>query len=171
MANVFEQCSSDYQSDAEVTRIFYAFVQNKMHFAVTGKTAAEIVHARADDERSTMELTTWKASPDGKVLKSDIKVAKNYLSEKELDKLNRIVTMFIDHAEFQALNEQIMTMKAWIGITDDFLKYNRQEVLQNSGKISNKEAIAKVGIEYDKFRIKQDEDYISDFDKAMKKFL
>ncbi|WP_438317304.1 virulence RhuM family protein [Sporosarcina sp. FA9] len=171
IADVFEQCSSDYQTDAEVTRKFYAFVQNKMHFAITGKTAAEIIHARADGEHSTMGLTTWKASPDGKVLKSDIKVAKNYLSEKELDKLNRIVIMFIDHAEFQALNEQMMTMKDWIEITDDFLKYNRQEVLQNSGKVSNKEAMAKAGIEYDKFRIKQDKDYISNFDKAVKKFL
>lgn len=171
IADVFEQCSSDYQSGSEATRRFYAFVQNKMHFAITGKTAAEIVHNRADSEHPTMGLTTWKASPEGKIIKSDIKVAKNYLDEKELDKLNRIVTMYIDHAEFQALNEEIMEMKDWIEITDDFLKYNRQEVLKNAGKVSHREAIAKAGIEYEKFRIKQDNEYISNFDKVLKGYL
>lgn len=171
IADVFEQCSSDYQSGSEATKQFYAFVQNKMHFAITGKTAAEIIHEGVDSEHPTMGLTNWKASPEGKVIKSDIKVAKNYLSEKELDKLNRIVIMFIDHAEFQALNEQIMTMKDWIKITDDFLKYNRQEVLKNAGKISHDEAIKKAGIEYDKFRIRQDREYVSNFDRVIETFL
>jgi hypothetical protein len=171
IADVFEQCSSDYNSNSEETKSFYAFVQNKMHFAITGKTAAEIIRDRADSEHPTMGLTNWKASPEGKIIKSDIKVAKNYLNEKELDRLNRIVTMYIDYAEFQALNEQIMTMKDWLEITDEFLKYNRQEVLKNAGKISHTEAMTKAESEYDKFRVKQDQEYISNFDKAMKKYL
>jgi hypothetical protein len=171
IADVFEQCSSDYNSNSEETKTFYAFVQNKMHFAITGNTAAEIIHCRADSEHQTMGLTNWKASPDGKILKSDIKIAKNYLSEKELDRLNRIVTMYIDYAEFQALNEQIMTMKDWLDITDEFLKYNRQKILKGAGKISHDAAMVKAQSEYEKFRIKQDKEYISNFDKAMKKYL
>ena len=171
IADVFEQCSSDYNSSSEETKAFYAFVQNKMHFAITGKTAAEIIHDRADGAHPTMGLTNWKASPAGKILKSDITVAKNYLNEKELDRLNRIVTMYIDYAEFQALNEQIMTMKDWLDITDEFLKYNRQEVLKDAGKISHEAAITKAQSEYERFRVKQDKEYISNFDKAMKKYL
>ncbi len=171
IADVFEQCSSDYNSNSEETKTFYAFVQNKMHFAITGKTAAEIIYDRVDSEHPTMGLTNWKSSPDGKIIKSDIKVAKNYLNEKELDRLNRIVTMYIDYAEFQALNEQIMTMKDWLNITDDFLKYNRQEILKDAGKIRHDEAIIKAEREYEKFRIKQDKEYISNFDKAMNNYL
>lgn len=130
------------------------FVQNKLHYAITGQTAAEIIHDRADSEHPTMGLTNWKASPGGKILKSDVKVAKNYLNAKELDRLNRIVTMYIDYAEFQALNEQIMTMKDWIEITDRFLQYNRQEVLQDAGRISHQAAMDKVQAEYEKFRVK-----------------
>lgn len=171
IADVFEQCSSDYDSKSNETKKFYAFVQNKMHYAITGKTAAEIIHDRADSEHPTMGLTTWKASPDGKIIKSDIKVAKNYLNEKELDKLNRIVVMYIDYAEFQALNENIMTMKDWIEITDEFLKFNRQKVLTNAGTISHTDAIEKANKEYDKFRVRQDREYISEFDKVMDKYL
>lgn len=171
IADVFEQCSSDYDSKSNETKRFYAFVQNKMHYAITGKTAAEIIHDRADSEHPTMGLTTWKASPDGKIIKSDIKVAKNYLNEKELDKLNRIVVMYIDYAEFQALNENVMTMKDWIEITDEFLKFNRQKVLTNAGKISHADAMEKASEEYNKFRVRQDKEYISEFDKVMNKYL
>ena len=171
IADVFEQCSSDYSPNSDETKTFYAFVQNKMHYAITGKTAAEIIHDRADSQHPTMGLTNWKASPEGKIIKSDIKVAKNYLNEKELDRFNRIVTMYIDHAEFQALSGQIMVMKDWLDITDDFLKFNRQEILKDAGKISHDSAMNKVDGEYEKFRIKQDNDYISNFDKAMKKYL
>ncbi len=171
IADVFEQCSSDYNSNSEETKTFYSFVQNKMHFAITGKTAAEIVHDRVDSKHPTMGLTNWKASPDGKILKSDVQIAKNYLNEKELNLLNRIVTMYIDYAEFQALNEQIMTMKDWLDITDEFLKYNRQDVLKNAGKISHDVAMAKVQSEYEKFRIEQDKEYLSNFDKAVEKYL
>lgn len=142
-----------------------------MHYAITGKTAAEIIHNRADSQHPTMGLTNWEGSPEGKIIKSDIKVAKNYLNEKELDRLNRIVLMYIDHAEFQVLSSQIMTMKDWLDITDDFLKFNRQEILKDAGKISHDTAMKKVEGEYEKFRIKQDNDYISNFDKAMKKYL
>lgn len=171
IADVFEQCSSDYSPNSEETKTFYAFVQNKMHFAITGKTAAEIIHRRADSEHPTMGLTTWKASPHGKILKSDMKIAKNYLNENELDRLNRIVTMYIDYAEFQALNQNIITMKDWLEITDEFLKFNRREVLKDAGKVSHEEAMAKAEGEYEKFRVKQDKEYISEFDKAMKKYL
>lgn len=171
IADVFEQCSSDYSPNSDETKTFYAFVQNKMHYAITGKTAAEIIYDRADSDHPTMGLTNWKASPDGKIIKSDVKVAKNYLNENELDRLNRIVTMYIDHAEFQALSGQVMTMKDWIDITDAFLKFNRQEILKDAGKISHNDAMKKVDGEYDKFRVKQDKDYISSFDKAMKKYL
>ncbi|NLC32527.1 MAG: virulence RhuM family protein [Clostridiales bacterium] len=171
IADVFEQTSSDYSPQSDETKTFYAFVQNKMHYANTGKTAAEIIHDRADSGHPTMGLTNWKASPDGKIIKSDVKVAKNYLNQNELDRLNRIVTMYIDYAEFQALNSQMMTMKDWITITDDFLKFNRQEILKDAGQISHEAAMKKVKNEYDKFRVKQDRDYLSNFDKTMKKYL
>ena len=142
IADVFEQCSSDYNSGSEETKAFYAFVQNKMHFAITGKTAAEIIHDRADSAHPTMGLTNWKASPAGKIMKSDITVAKNYLNEKELDRLNRIVTMYIDYAEFQALNEQIMTMKDWLDITDEFLTRLSRDFNKNSTSIPREPLIS-----------------------------
>ena len=171
IADVFEQCSYDYDKNSNLTREFYAFVQNKLHYAITGKTAAELICERVNLDHPTMGLTTWKASLDGKILKSDIRIVKNCLSEKELDMLNRIITMYIDHAEFQALNQNIMTMKDWLEITDEFLKYNRQEILKDAGKISHIDAMAKAENEYEKFRIKQDKEYISNFDKAMEKYL
>ncbi|MFZ3102683.1 MAG: virulence RhuM family protein [Desulfitobacteriaceae bacterium] len=171
IADVFEQCSSDYSANSDETKKFYAFVQNKMHFAITGKTAAEIIHNRADSEHPTMGLTTWKASPEGKIIKSDVTVAKNYLNENEIDRLNRIVTMYIDYAEFQSLNQNIMSMKDWLDITDEFLKFNRQEILKDAGKVSHADAMDKVESEYQKFRVKQDKEYISEFDRAMEKYL
>ncbi|MDD3268556.1 MAG: virulence RhuM family protein [Syntrophomonadaceae bacterium] len=171
IADVFEQCSSDYSAKADETRTFYAFVQNKMHFAITGQTAAEIIHTRADSEHPTMGLTTWKAAPQGKIIKNDVKVAKNYLNENELDRLNRIVNMYIDYAEFQALNQELMTMKDWLDITDEFLKFNRQEILNNAGKVSHLDAMVKAEREYEKFRVKQDKEYISDFDRVTEKYL
>lgn len=171
ISDVFEQCSCDYSANSDETKKFYAFVQNKMHYAITGKTAAEIIHDRADNDHPTMGLTTWKASPERKIIKSDVKVAKNYLNENEIDRLNRIVIMYIDYAEFQSLSQNIMTMKDWLDITDEFLKFNRQEVLKGTGKVSHAEAMAKVESEYQKFRVKQDREYISDFDRAMEKYL
>lgn len=171
ITDIFEQCSSDYNPSADETKEFYAFVQNKMHYAITGKTAAEIVHDRADSTQPTMGLTNWKASPGGKIIKSDVRVAKNYLNERELDRLNRIVTMYIDYAEFQALDEKLMTMKDWAEITDEFLKNNRQDVLKDAGKVKHDVAMKKAEAEYEKFRQRQDKEYISNFDKDMKKYL
>ena len=129
IADVFEQCSYDYDKNSETTKVFYAFVQNKLHYAVTGKTAAELISERANLDSPTMGLTTWKGAPDGKILKSDTLVAKNYLNEKELSRLNRLVTMFIDYAELMAEDEQLMSMQDWLNETDRFLTNNRRKVL------------------------------------------
>ena len=171
IADVFEQCSSDYRSQSEETQLFYQIVQNQLHFATTGQTAAEIVHGRADSERPFMGLTTWKNAPKGKVLKSDVTVAKNYLSEAEVSKLNRLVSMFIDFAELRALNRQVMAMKDWVVQVKRFLDFNEQQVLTNAGKISHEMAVAKAHAEYEKFRVKQDQQYVSDFDEALLKYL
>lgn len=171
IADVFEQCSSDYRSQSEETQLFYQIVQNQLHFATTGQTAAEIVHDRADSERPFMGLTTWKNAPKGKVLKSDVTVAKNYLSEAEVSKLNRLVGMFIDFAELRALNRQVMAMKDWVVQVKRFLDFNEQQVLTNAGKISHEMAVAKAHAEYEKFRVKQDQQYVSDFDEALLKYL
>ncbi len=171
IADVFEQCSSDYRSQSEETQLFYQIVQNQLHFATTGQTAAEIVHDRADSERPFMGLTTWKNAPKGKVLKSDVTVAKNYLNEAEVSKLNRLVGMFIDFAELRALNRQVMAMKDWVVQVKRFLDFNEQQVLTNAGKISHEMAVAKAHAEYEKFRVKQDQQYVSDFDEALLKYL
>ncbi len=171
IADVFEQCSYDYDKKSETTKAFYAFVQNKLHFAVTGKTAAELIAERATLESPTMGLTTWKAAPDGKILKSDALVAKNYLNEKEISRLNRLVTMFIDYAELMAEDEQLMSMADWLAETDRFLENNRRNVLEGKGHISHEAAVKKVSSIYEEFRKKQDADYISDFDREIEKYL
>ena len=171
IADIFEQCSYDYDKNSETTRAFYAFVQNKLHFAVTGKTAAELIAERATLDSPTMGLTTWKGAPDGKILKSDVLVAKNYLNEKEISRLNRLVTMFIDYAELMAEDEQLMSMEDWLRETDRFLANNRRNVLEGKGHISRDQAVKKVGEIYEQFRKKQDADYISDFDRAIEKYL
>ena len=171
ITDVFEQCSYDYDKNSETTRAFYAFVQNKLHFAVTGKTAAELIAERATPDSPTMGLTTWKGAPDGKILKSDTLVAKNYLNEKELSRLNRLVTMFIDYAELMAEDQVPMSMEDWLRETDRFLTNNRRNVLEGKGRISREAAVKKVGAVYEEFRKKQDADYISDFDRAMEKYL
>lgn len=171
IADVFEQCSYDYDKNSDTTRAFYAFVQNKLHFAVTGKTAAELISERATLDSPTMGLTTWKGAPDGKILKSDTLVAKNYLNEKELSRLNRLVTMFIDYAELMAEDEVPMSMKDWLAETDRFLANNRRKVLEDKGHISREAAEKKVGDIYAEFRKRQDADYISEFDRQTAKYL
>ena len=171
IADIFEQCSYDYDKNSNTTKEFYAFVQNKLHYAVTGKTAAEIISERATLDSPTMGLTTWKGAPDGKIYKSDIVVAKNYLNQKEISRLNRLVTMFIDHAELMAEDEQLMSMQDWLSETDTFLAMTRREILEGKGKISHAEAVRKVNDVYKEFRKKQDADYISDFDKETAKYL
>ena len=171
IADVFEQCSYDYDKNSETTKAFYAFVQNKLHYAVTGKTAAELISERATLDSPTMGLTTWKGAPDGKILKSDTLVAKNYLNEKELSRLNRLVTMFIDYAELMAEDEQPMSMQDWLNETDRFLTNNRRKVLDGKGHISREAAAKKVGAIYNEFRKKQDAEYISEFDRQTEKYL
>ena len=171
IADVFEQCSYDYDKNSETTKAFYAFVQNKLHYAVTGKTAAELISERATLDSPTMGLTTWKGAPDGKILKSDTLVAKNYLNQKELSRLNRLVTMFIDYAELMAEDEQLMSMQDWLNETDRFLSNNRRQVLDNKGHISREAAVKMVGAIYEEFRKKQDAAYISEFDRQTEKYL
>ena len=171
IADVFEQCSYDYDKNSDTTKVFYAFVQNKLHYAVTGKTAAELISERATLDSPTMGLTTWKGAPDGKILKSDTLVAKNYLNEKELSRLNRLVTMFIDYAELMAEDEQLMSMQDWLNETDRFLTNNRRNVLDGKGHISREAAAKKVGAIYKEFRKKQDAVYISEFDRQTEKYL
>ena len=171
ITDVFEQCSSDYRNKAEETQLFYQIVQNQLHFATTGKTAAEIIYERADSNKPFMGLTTWKNSPHGKVLKSDAIIAKNYLNQDEVSKLDRLVNMFIDFAELRALNRQVMTMKDWLKQVEKFLNYTDQQILRHAGQISHDMAIAKAGEEYEKYRIHQNCEYISDFDRAYVKYL
>lgn len=171
ITDVFEQCSYDYDKNSDITKAFYAFVQNKLHFAVTGKTAAELVYERVDAEKPAMGLTTWKDAPDGKILKRDIRVAKNYLNEKELSRLNRLVTMFIDYAELMAEDEVLMSMQDWVEQTNQFLRNNRREVLEGKGNISRDIAMKKAEKEYEIFRVKQDQEYVSEFDREVERYL
>lgn len=171
IADVFEQCSYDYDKKSETTKAFYSFVQNKLHFAVTGKTAAELIYERADSNQPTMGLTTWSAAPDGKILKRDVIIAKNYLNEKELSRLNRLVTMFIDYAELMAEDEVLMSMADWLKQTDVFLSTNRRNILTDKGAVSHDEAVDKATKVYEIFRIRQDREYISDFDRETEKYL
>lgn len=143
----------------------------KDYFAVTGKTAAELVYERVNAEKPAMGLTTWKDAPDGKILKRDISVAKNYLNEKEISRLNRLVTMFIDYAELMAEDEVLMSMQDWVEQTNQFLRNNRREVLEGKGKVSHDMAMKKAEKEYEIFRVKQDQEYVSEFDREVERYL
>ena len=169
ITDIYAECSIDYQPKAEITQVFYKTVQNKLHWAITGQTAAEIISSRAKAELPNMGLTTWKNSPKGKVLKSDVSIAKNYLNKKEIDELNRIVTMYLDYAENQAARQIPMSMKDWIEKLDAFLQFNDYSVLKNAGSISADIAKQLASVEFEKFRVIQDEDYESDFDKEVKR--
>ena len=165
LGDIFEQCSADYSKDAEETKLFYKMVQNKLHFAVTGNTAAEIDYNRADRNKDFMGLSTWKNAPNGKILKSDVAIAKNYLNENEIGDLNLLVSAFLDLAEFQARRNQLMNMKDWLERTNKFLESNSLDVLPNAGIISHEQAVEKAHQEYDHFRIEQDKNYLSDLDR------
>jgi len=172
ITDIYAQCSFDYNKDAEITRTFYATVQNKLHWAITHHTAAEIISEQADSTLKNMGLTTWKNAPEGKILKTDIGVAKNYLSEKEILELNRIVNMYLDYAENQAERHKLMSMEDWASRLDAFLKFNEYDILQNPGKVSHTVAKEIANKEFEKYRKIQDKDYISDFDKEVaKKYL
>ena len=161
--------SIDYDKDSPITRQFFATVQNKLHWAITGKTAAEIVYDGADATKPHMGLTTWKNSPDGKVLKSDVTIAKNYLDQKNINALNRLTTAYIDLAEDRAEREIPMKMSDWSGILDEFLTLAQRPLLENAGRVTALEAKLKAEHEYEKFRKIQDQTYISDFDKEIKR--
>lgn len=163
--------SADYDSKADVTKHFFASVQNKLHWAITGKTAAEIIYTEADAAKIYMGLKTWKQSPDGKILKSDVVVAKNYLNTEHIKALERIVTSYLDLAESRATNRTVMNMKDWDKFLIQFLELADYPILKDKGKISMLEAKLKAETEYDKFRVIQDKNYLSDFDKTMKKII
>lgn len=169
ITDIYSECSIDYDPKAEITQVFYKTVQNKLHWAITGQTAAEIISSRAKAELPNMGLTTWKNSPKGKVLKSDVSVAKNYLNQKEIEELNRIVTMYLDYAENQAARQIPMKMKDWIGKLDGFLQFNDYSVLKNAGSISADIAKKLATEEFGKFRVKQDSEFESDFDREVKR--
>ena len=171
ITDIYAQCSSDYNSDEEITKQFFATVQNKLHWAITGQTAAEIIHTRVDSSKPNIGLTNWKNSPKGKIRKTDVGIAKNYLNEQELDRLNRIVTMYLDYAELQATRGQIMYMKDWVEKLDSFLQFNEQEILQDMGKVAHEVAIALAGKEFEKYSVMLDKLLISDFDRMAKKLI
>lgn len=171
ITDIYAQCSSDYSPDSSITKHFFSTVQNKLHFAIAGKTAAEIINERVDSQKPNMGLMTWKHAPKGRIRETDVVIAKNYLVEDELDKLNRIVTMYLDYAEMQAQRGVVMHMKDWVEKLNAFLKFNEREVLEDSGKISHEVAEALVLKEYKEYRKIQDRDYISDFDREVKKML
>jgi len=172
ITDIYAKCSSDYEPNSEMTQDFFATVQNKLHFAATGQTAAEIIHSRANRNKKNMGLSTWKNAPEGMIRKADISVAKNYLTETELDQLNRIVTMYLDFAEFQAQNRRAMTMEDWIKKLDAFLQFNEQDILTHAGKISHEVAIALAEREYDQFhdeQIKLSDSLDGELEKVIKK--
>jgi len=158
----------DYSVAAETTQTFFATVQNKLHYATHGRTAAELIVERADSTKDQMGLTTWKNSPHGKILKPDVVIAKNYLSEKELKSLDRFVTMYLDYAEDQAERGIPMTMTDWAGKLNAFLQFNEREVLDNPGKVTHEMAKAFAENEFEKYRIVQDRLFESDFDRHIK---
>jgi len=163
--------SIDYSFKTEDTKMFFATVQNKLHFAITGQTAAEIVAKRADSAKPNIGLTSWRKGPKGKIMPSDVSIAKNYLNKPELDHLNRIVTMYLDYAELQAVRNIPMYMKNWIEKLNAFLKFSEYEILTNAGSISHEVALALAHKEYEIFKKDQDKNYISDFDREVKMLL
>ena len=160
--------SVDYNKDVETTKTFFATVQNKIHFAVHGHTAAEIVATRADAGKKYMGLTNFKGK---NVLEKDVSIAKNYLSEDEIKQLNLITTLYLDFAELQASNRRVMTMKEWVSKLDDFLKLSEKQILSGAGKVSKEKAEQKARMEYEKYRKSKDAGYISDFDRQTRKYL
>jgi len=167
ITDIYAQCSVDYNPNHQISKDFFATVQNKLHWAIVGETAAEIIYNRVDSNKENMGLTTWKNAPDGKIRKTDVVVAKNYLCEEELDFFNRIVTMYLDYAEMQALKKKVLYMKDWVTKLDAFLQFNEKEVLEHKGKVSNKVAIELALNEYEKYRVVQDRLYKSDFDRLL----
>ena len=169
ITDIFAECAIDYDRNSEITKNFYAMVQNKFHFAITGNTAAEIIYHKADADKKQMGLTTWKNAPDGRVLKSDVTVAKNYLQETEIRQLERTVTSYFDYIEGLVERRNTFTMQSLAESIDRFLSFNEYEILEGKGSISKKQADEKASQEYEKFNRTQK--IVSDFDKQIKKLL
>jgi hypothetical protein len=169
ITDIYEQCSIDYNKHATITQTFFKTVQNKLHWAVTRHTAAELIAERADANKPSMGLTTWKNAPDGKVLQSDVSVAKNYLVEPEIKELERIVGMYLDYAENQAGRQIPMRMADWVSRLDAFLAFNEYEVLTNAGKVSAEVAKRLAEEQYSAFRERQDEAFVGDFEREVKR--
>jgi hypothetical protein len=166
ITDIYEQCSIDYDKDAGITQTFFKTVQNKLHWAITGRTAAELIAERVDAGKPHMGLLTWKNAPHGKVLKSDVSIAKNYMNEKEIKALERIVTMFLDYAENQAARRIPMKMVDWVQKLDAFLQFNEYDILKHPGKVAHDVAKELAEKEYEKFRVTQDALFKNDFEKA-----
>ncbi|HPE14950.1 MAG TPA: RhuM family protein [Bacilli bacterium] len=171
ITDLFIATSNDYNPKSEEAYTFFKIVQNKLHYAISGHTAAELIYNRVDSNKENIGLTNWKNSPDGLIYKYDVSIAKNYLNEEELNKLNDLTNMFLVFAEDEAKERHIMTMQDWINATDDLLKFRRKNVLKNSGNISHKDAVDKAESEYEKYRVIQDEKYISSMDEFYNKYL
>ncbi|MBI2908642.1 MAG: virulence RhuM family protein [Chloroflexi bacterium] len=169
ITDIYEQCSIDYNHDAEVTQTFFKTVQNKLHWAITGRTAAQIIAERANASQRHMGLTTWKNAPRGKIMKSDVGIAKNYLDEDEIKGLERIVSMFLDYAENQAARHITMRMEGWVKKLDAFLQFNEYDILKDAGAVSHEVAKRLADEQYERFRVVQDHDYESDFERDVKK--
>ena len=169
ITDIYAECSSDYDPKSDITKTFYKTVQNMMHYAVTHQTAAEIIYDRADAEKPHMGLMTWKNAPDGRVVKSDVTIAKNYLSEKEVDSLNLLTTAFLDMAEDRARRKIIMQMSDWKDLLERYLQISDRDILPDAGSVSHEEAEAKAFGEYEKFWRIQDQKFLSDFDKFIEK--
>lgn len=164
ITDIYSKCSADYDVNSQITKDFFATVQNKLHFAASHHTAAEIVYTRADSQKQNMGLTTWKNAPNGDIRKTDVSIAKNYLNEEEIKNLNEIVTMFLDYAERQARRQQVLYMKDWIQKLDAFLQFNEEDILQDKGRVTHEIAKAFAEEEFEKYRLMQDKIYKSDFD-------
>lgn len=167
ITDIYSQCSADYDVNSSITKDFFATVQNKLHYAVTNHTAAEIIYERAGSEKPNMGLTTWKNAPNGRIRKSDVAIAKNYLDESEMKNLNEIVSMYLDYAERQARRGNIMYMRDWVARLDAFLQFNDEEVLHNNGRVTAAIARSFAENEFEKFRVLQDQSYQSDFDRLV----
>ena len=167
ITDIFAECSLDYDRDSDITNDFYAMVQNKFHYAITGQTAAEIIYSKADSTKENMGLTTWKHSPDGRILKSDVMVAKNYLQEQEIKRLERAVTGYFDYIEDLVERENTFTMEEFAASVNEFLSFRKYQILTDRGKVSRIQAERKAGKEYEQFNKTQKIE--SDFDKVVKK--
>ena len=167
ITDIYKECSYDYDKNSETTKEFYKNVQNKLHYAITGMTAPEIIYNRVDSSKINMGLETWKNAPDGKILESDVLVAKNYLNKEEITELNNLVSMYLDYAERQVKLGHIISMKEWKEKLELFLKLNEYNILKNNGTIKKEIADALALNEYEKYRVIQDNNYLSDFDELL----